>query len=93
MNDDLPQRTAAPTDASDASPCDGQQQVLSRSAVGHISACRCGHLHVTLDYITVRFEPDAFRELVGMLGTAQHRLDQRRAGTAASAAADPSGLH
>jgi hypothetical protein len=51
-------------------------QCVARSAVGAVVACpSCGNLQLTLDYLTVRFQPAAFRELVGMLVFAQTRLD------------------
>jgi hypothetical protein len=53
----------------------GPARVISRSAIGAVALCACGHLHVNLEYLTLRFEPDAFRELLDMLTAAQHRLD------------------
>jgi len=49
---------------------------IARSAVGHVAACPgCGNVQLTLEYLTVRFQPAAFRELVGLLALAQRRLD------------------
>ena len=43
--------------------------------VGSVARCSCGHLSVNLQYLTLRFEAAAFRELVGLIAIAQHRLD------------------
>jgi len=53
----------------------GPAQVISRNDVGAVALCSCGHLHLNLEYLTLRFEPAAFRELVGLLAFAQRRLD------------------
>ena len=37
--------------------------------------CGCGVLTVTLQYLSLRFEPEAFRSLVELLAQAQRRLD------------------
>jgi hypothetical protein len=50
-------------------------QPLARSELGHVSTCACGVVTVTLHYLSLRFEPAAFRELLGMLALAQHRID------------------
>lgn len=51
-------------------------QCVAHSAVGTVTACpSCGNVQLTLDYMTLRFQPAAFRELVGMLVFAQTRLD------------------
>jgi len=75
-----PPDTCSPSD--DATP-----RVLSRTSVGHVALCGCGHLHLTLQYLTLRFEPEAFRELAALLQFAQRRLDSD-AWAAANAAAD-----
>ena len=46
-------------------------RVLSHGSVGHVAQCGCGHLHLTL-----RFEPEAFRELAALLAFAQRQLDR-----------------
>lgn len=38
--------------------------------------CRCGVVTVTLQYLGVRFEPEAFGSLVQLLAHAQARLDR-----------------
>ncbi len=53
----------------------GPSMPLAQSEVGHISVCSCGVVTVTLHYMSLRFEPAAFRELQGMLNHAQRRLD------------------
>ena len=51
--------------------------VVCRSAVGAVAQCSCGHLHLDLQYMTLRFEPAAFQELLRMLAHAQRRLDEQ----------------
>lgn len=53
----------------------GPNLPLARSEVGQVSICSCGALTVTLHCMSLRFEPAAFRELLGMLNQAQARLD------------------
>lgn len=53
----------------------GPSLPLAQSEVGSVSMCGCGVVTVTLHYMSLRFEPAAFRELLGMLNFAQHRLD------------------
>jgi hypothetical protein len=64
----------------------GQSLPLAQSELGHVSLCSCGVVTVTLHYMSLRFEPAAFRELLGMLSTAQRHLE---GGTAIEAAAQP----
>lgn len=50
---------------------------LAHSAVGTIAVCPdCGVIHLSLHYLSLRFEPEAFRELTNMLAAAQMRLDR-----------------
>jgi len=50
---------------------------VARNRVGAVIACPdCGHLHVVLEYLTLRFEPEAFRELTSLLANAQQSLDR-----------------
>lgn len=52
---------------------------LARNRVGAVAACPdCGHLHLVLEYLTLRFEPEAFRELASLLASAQQCLDRQR---------------
>jgi len=53
----------------------GQSLPLAQSEVGNVSMCPCGVVTITLHYMSLRFEPAAFRELLGMLNFAQRRLD------------------
>ena len=66
---------------------DDAPRLLARAPVGHVALCGCGHLHLTLQYLTLRFEPEAFRELAALLQFAQRRLDSE-ARAAAHTAAD-----
>ncbi|MDE2298452.1 MAG: hypothetical protein KGK18_09815 [Burkholderiales bacterium] len=58
-------------DSDDHGPC----LTIARSDVGAVTMCPCGVLTVTLQYLSLRFEPAAFRELQGLLAFAQRRLD------------------
>jgi len=65
-------------------------QCVASSAVGAVTTCpSCGNVQLTLDYLTVRFQAAAFRELVGMLVFAQTRLDSDPALRAAPASSAP----
>ena len=48
--------------------------VIAQGEFGAVALCSCGHVHINLQYITLRFEPEAFSDLVGMLSHARHRL-------------------
>lgn len=48
---------------------------LAHSDVGSVSMCSCGVVTLTLQYLSLRFEPGAFRELQALLAAVQHRLD------------------
>jgi hypothetical protein len=51
-------------------------QVIARSALGAVAVCPgCGNVQLTLEYLTLRLQPAAFRELVDMLVFAQRRID------------------
>lgn len=50
-------------------------RLISHAPIGQVALCGCGQLHVNLQYLTLRFEPAAFRELAALLMHAQHRLD------------------
>ena len=63
-------------------------RTLSHGGVGHVALCGCGHLHLNLEYLTLRFEPAAFRELALLLAQARHRLDAEALVRAADAGAD-----
>lgn len=53
----------------------GPSLELVRGAIGAVSICPCGAITLTLQYLSLRFEPAAFRELQALLALAQHRLD------------------
>jgi hypothetical protein len=40
-----------------------------------VTACSCGNIHFDVEYLTLRFTPEAFRELAAMLALAQRTLD------------------
>ena len=70
--------------------------VIAQGDFGTVALCSCGHVHINLQYITLRFEPEAFGELVAMLGHAKHQLatDPRlRAMAAPQPDADSSPVH
>ncbi|CAN5718928.1 hypothetical protein BH09PSE5_BH09PSE5_50700 [soil metagenome] len=48
---------------------------IARGAVGSVTMCRCGVVTVNLQYMSMRLEPGAFRELQGLLSFAQRRID------------------
>ncbi len=51
-------------------------ELLAGSEVGHVTICEsCGQVHLTLQYMTLRFEAGAFRALAEMVGRAQNRLN------------------
>jgi hypothetical protein len=56
-------------------PDHGPAQVISQGPLGSVALCECGHLHLTLQYLTLRFDRSAFRELAVLLVAAQRRLD------------------
>jgi hypothetical protein len=56
--------------------------LVVHNQVGSVSVCpACGQVHLVLEYLTLRFEADAFRELVGLLNAAQRSLDRDRPAT------------
>lgn len=66
----------------------GPALVIARSSVGAVTQCPCcGVLTLTLQYISLRLEPPAFRDLQRLLAFAQSRLDSDPAATLGSAAA------
>ena len=58
--------------------CDGTPRRLAESGVGRVTACSCGNIHFDVEYVTLRFVPEAFRELAEMLALAQRTLDAAR---------------
>jgi hypothetical protein len=74
---------------------DCRTERLASSEVGHVTVCQgCGQVHLTLEYITLHFEGDAFRALVNMVSQAQSRLAGAMATDAAKVPlAAAGGLH
>lgn len=58
--------------------CNGTPRRLAESGVGRVVACSCGNIHFDVEYLTLRFVPEAFRELAEMLAGAQRALDNGR---------------
>ncbi len=56
----------------------GPAETIVTSDMGSVSTCSCGIVTVTLQYLSLRFEPAAFRAFQGLLTVAQHRLDGER---------------
>ncbi len=71
----------------------GPSLVLARSEMCAVSLCSCGVITLTLQYLSLRFEPAAFRELQGLLALAQHRLDGAAASTPVLAPAETTNVH
>jgi len=50
-------------------------RLLGSGPLGAVSQCtECGQIHLTLAYLTLRLQPDAFRELTGMMAMALQQL-------------------
>ena len=62
----------------------GPGLTLAQGEIGAVSVCGCGVVTVTLQYLSLRFEPAAFRELQGLISVAQRRLDNESIALAAS---------
>lgn len=54
----------------------GPGLMLAHGDVGRVSMCGCGVITVTLQYLSLRFEPAAFHELQSLLALARQRLDR-----------------
>lgn len=62
---------------------------MAHNAAGMVALCRCcGQIHLNLQYLTLRFEPEAFDELAALLAQAQRRMAQRCAQTSRGEHAD-----
>ncbi len=67
---------------------------LATSHIGHVQTCPdCGVIHLVLNHLTLRFAPDAFRELTYMLATAQIKLGDPMAALPPQPARDDVLLH
>ena len=65
-------------------------ELLVRSSVGHVAVCHdCGQVHLTLQYMTLRFDMNSFRMFAAMAGQAQNLLERGVAVQSAAAAAAP----
>lgn len=63
---------------------------IARGPVGGVATCGCcGNVHLSLEYLTLRLEPAAFRELVAMLALARARMDAERAPRSAEVDSTP----
>lgn len=52
---------------------------VAQNSLGGVAVCPgCGQVHLVLQYLTLRFEPDAFRELGALIAAAQRRIDSER---------------
>lgn len=73
----------------------GDALTIARAEVGSVSVCACGIVTLTLQYISLRLEPGACRELQGLLSFAQRQLDAGPVHAAAHEAggADLASLH
>lgn len=63
---------------------------VAQSDVGAVTVCPCGVVTLTLQYLSLRLEPEAFRSLSQMLFHAQTRLDRAVARPVGAATALPS---
>lgn len=71
--------------------CGGTPLQLAGGGVGRVVACSCGNIHIDVEYVTLRFAPDAFAELAAMLSQAQRRLAAQPG--APSVVADLAAMH
>jgi len=56
----------------------GHSLLIARNALGSVTACAdCGNLQLTLQCLSVRLEPEAFRELAALVACAQQRIAHR----------------
>lgn len=53
----------------------GPALCLFRTPAGEVSVYRCGVVTLTMQHLSLRLRPDAFRELTRLLAHAQARLD------------------
>ncbi len=52
-----------------------QTEVIAQSGLGTVKRCSCGAITVTLQYLSIRFDPEAFQDLQMLLTRAQRILD------------------
>ena len=73
-------------------PC--HQLSIADSKVGQVTLCAgCGNIHLGLSNVALRFSPEAFRALAGLLETAQFRLDYIEQASQAAAAVIDAARH
>ncbi len=58
-------------------PPDPHRQPLLHTPNVQVDACACGHIHLTVGVITLRFEIPAFLQLVDTLARAASRLERQ----------------
>jgi len=55
---------------------DCRYEILARTNVGHVAICAaCGQVHLSMQYMTLRFEAGAFRALADMIDLARRRME------------------
>ena len=54
----------------------GPGLTVASSEIGAVTMCPCGVITVTLNSLSLRFEPEAFRALALMLQRSQQRIDR-----------------
>lgn len=67
----------------------GHARCLFRTGAGQVSVCGCGVVTLTMQQLSLRLTPDAFRELALLLAHAQHQLDRSGAPVADDRATPP----
>ena len=60
----------------------GPGVAVASSEIGAVTMCGCGVITVTLNSLSLRFEPEAFRALALMLQRSQQRIDRSQIGAA-----------
>ena len=50
------------------------RKLLAASPICTVEECDCGTVHLSVGALTLRLEPDALRELQGVLATAQANM-------------------
>lgn len=58
---------------------DGHRQPVISTAVVSISQCPCGHVHVDLGAVTVRFDHASFEHVAQVFAAATAAMRERRA--------------
>lgn len=50
-------------------------ETIAQGHVGSVSVCACGVITLTMQYLSLRFDVDAFKDLQNLLNAARRRLD------------------